>query len=547
MKTKGTSLSLWKRWSLLDRCAVLVIIAGAAVEIVFFLFVPPGGDAGIHVFRMGAWHELWQHGVFFVRWLPQALEGYGSPAFYFYPPSVYLLSSVLYSILPHLTSETIFRCTSTLFDIGSFVLFSWYLRSRGFSRWSAWLAALLYAFAPYRFLDAEVRGAIAEHASFMFLPVLLWGLDRILFDRDARNTAVLAFACGWSAIIWTNIPATGVVFCGIIIYSAAQYKQMERSQWMRLLAGLMLGIGLAAPVLLPAYSFGSYLLPEMLAQSDHSFGNSNTPLLDIFAGKNLTVNAYCLVTLVGALALWSRSNTYRQDRSLRALLVAVLLVQLPFLSGLLFQYFPPAVLIQFPWRFDLLLVPIVALLWARHLEGERNRSSPVVLVWIAALFVLIGTREAGIAINSHSAQTGMASWEAMVPRWSPNPNDPTTAFWTSDSPANVQIADALTPSETMQPITHTFLSDSVRVRFERAHVLVFHRFYWPTWHAQIDGNVVDCDRDTNGRLIIPVAAGIHSVSLSLGTSWSERAGNWIALLSALILLLSLVSKHSFPF
>ena len=59
------------------------------------------------------------------------------------------------------------------------------------------------------------------------------------------------------------------------------------------------------------------------------------------------------MALGGAALLITKSI---RDRGFRWVLLFTLIIQLPFLSMILLKYFPPATLVQFPWRFDIWIV-----------------------------------------------------------------------------------------------------------------------------------------------------------------------------------------------
>src|SRR4029453_8919323 len=59
------------------------------------------------------------------------------------------------------------------------------LASTYFSGWAACLGGIFYMVAPYRLVDMFVRHALAEHCSFIWLPLIVWGTERVVFKKKS--------------------------------------------------------------------------------------------------------------------------------------------------------------------------------------------------------------------------------------------------------------------------------------------------------------------------------------------------------------------------
>lgn len=534
--------SFWGQLSTIDRLAVVLLVLMAVVQTAVLVMVTPSGDNTNHAFRMEEWHRMWQHGIYYPRWLPSAFHGFGAPSLYFYPPLVYVISSVVYGVLPSLSSQEMVRFVTIFTALCSLATFRFYLRSRSIGGWSASIAALLYAFAPYRYLDMQVRGAIAEHTAFIFLPIILFGADRLLIDGKKDRAAVLAIALGCFGLLVTNIPASVVGLLGLAVYAAVQYRAETSSRVWIVAASAGLGTLLAAFSLLPALMFGGDIRHELFQQSVYRFGESNTPLLDIFAHKNITIDVVGVLTILGALLLLPALRESRSaeaasqrapDRALRWTILTVLFVQIPYLSILLFKYLPLGVIVQFPWRFDMLLMPVVGVLLARQLDTQRARmASLIAIAWTCLLFAIMTARFSGFAINPHPRATWGDSWEYMVPKWA-LPQDTTTDKTLNPYRVLPEISvDRLGTLETAQLLGSGPYEDSIDVHFDRQHIISFHRYYWPQWRLTSNGQSVGTAVDTVGRLIASIGPGRQRIRLQLIPSPAEWAG-WLISVAAL--------------
>ena len=547
--------TFWRSLSQWDRIGVVLLFIGASLQIVSMLALPPEGDAPNHIYRIGMLHSLWQHGEYYPRWLPECFSGYGSPAFYFYPPLAYFAAGVLGTLAPSFSAVGIFKLTCFFFSLLSFVTFWVFLKSKGSIGWRATFGAVLYAFAPYRYLDTNVRGALAEHAAFVWFPFILWGIDQIYHETKSARYGLIAAAIGWAGVLATNIPASVVVLCGIVVFWISMHSRDNlRRSWL-VLASLAVGSLLAATSVLPAIQFGSSIDQTMFAQTSYRFGESNTPLLDIFSGRNITINLFGVLSAVSAIFLLITmcrkkkteidkpfpANSVRIIGALRWVVLLVLVVQIPFLSGLLFKYFPPAILVQFPWRFDMLLVPIVALLWARPTDSRKSRAvSYIVAVWMIISIPLMFAKASGVSVQHHIEDPAISTWEYIVPRWAHSTAQPIDTSMKQYADQPEAISDNLGKDESILVSKRQDYADSLSTDFHVTHMIVFHRFFWPEWSIRVDGQPVPVTADSIGRLAALIPPGIHKTVVQLRKSTSEYAGEWTSLLTAIVLLLSLI-------
>src|SRR5437870_7276042 len=78
-------------------------IFGGAIALQFVMpFVYPivGHDAPVHLNWLEQFPRLFREGNLYPRWMPDSFWGFGSPAFYFYPPLAYWLASLISFIFP---------------------------------------------------------------------------------------------------------------------------------------------------------------------------------------------------------------------------------------------------------------------------------------------------------------------------------------------------------------------------------------------------------------------------------------------------------------
>ena len=122
------------------------------------------------------------------------------------------------------------------------------------NRPAALLASIIYIFAPYRLTDMYMRTAIAELASFIFLPILFHGMYNIFNSEEKSIKKSLMLTLGAVGLILSHITMAmyAAIFC--FIYLLINIKKLKDKQVLK-----MLGINILLILLLTSF----YLLPML--------------------------------------------------------------------------------------------------------------------------------------------------------------------------------------------------------------------------------------------------------------------------------------------
>ena len=192
-------------------------------------------------------------GELYPRWLPRSFEGLGSPTFYFYPPLAFYLPALL--DLLGLTTPQAINAAFLAATVASGAAMHAWLRLRG---GRALLGAALYMAAPYHLFDLYVRGGLAEHAAFVWIPLLAMGVAGL---PDRRAIALLA--ASYAGLILTHLPVA--LLATVFLLLPLGLARAARSP--RLLVpgvtAIALGLGLAAIYLLPALTLQEHISSEL--------------------------------------------------------------------------------------------------------------------------------------------------------------------------------------------------------------------------------------------------------------------------------------------
>ena len=184
------------------------------------------------------------HGDLWPRWLAQSHGGLGAPDFYFYGPVSFWLTApfglIGLSPWPSLLSAATVALWLSGLAMGCFL--------DGRARHPA-LGAALYMALPYHLLDFGMRGALAEFTAYALLPLIALGVAR-------RSPWRIAFAYG--ALILTHLPTALLASLFLVPSLTLAEARRDAKAWLRIGAGFVFGLMLAAPYLLPAVLLRRY-------------------------------------------------------------------------------------------------------------------------------------------------------------------------------------------------------------------------------------------------------------------------------------------------
>ena len=273
--------------------------------------------------------EALAHGQLYPRWLPDSFGHLGSPAFYFYPPFAYFLCGALSAVGLGAVKAVTAASAGTFFASGA-SMYAW-LRWKG---GRPLLGAIVYMVAPYRLFDVYSRGAIAEHAAFIWFPLIALGIEAL-----PRRWAAPTLAVALAGLVITHLPMALLALCLLVAPLAAlRVRDCPSSLWPGGIA-IAAGLGLAAFYLVPALTLQSYVKIQLLwtpfFQPSHWFIWRWDPVSNI---DLVFQAAACLALLIAAARL--RSVWFWLAAAAAAVSFGLLpITALPVLSA-----------IQFPWR-----------------------------------------------------------------------------------------------------------------------------------------------------------------------------------------------------
>jgi hypothetical protein len=322
--------------------------------------------------------QLFQ-GELYPRWIQEMNGGLGSPDFFFYPPLPYFFTS-LFSLL---TSNEIASCNtitplgfSTWIALIASGLTAYLWLQEISSRNAALIVGILYMAWPYHLIYTLYRSfALAEYWAFVWLPLILFFSRQII---KGKRFCALGMAVSLALLILTHLP-TFVLFLPVAA-SYILFSNFRREIVVRLLISLFLAVGMSAIYWLPAITTQEYVPIENMASEAFYFANNFLFSNPEFHSQRLWLYLEITTTLTLGLACRSWLVTRKLVRGHYlfevnywfVVALASFFMMIP-ASYPVWIMIPTWQKVQFPWRFNVVLVIAASTLVALFLPLAKKQ------------------------------------------------------------------------------------------------------------------------------------------------------------------------------
>lgn len=528
----------------MSRFGWLLILACSLLPLTDLLHpgFPVTHDGQDHVVRIANFYQSLSEGNVVPRWAGNLNWGYGHPVLMFlYPLPSYVAS------LFHAAGFSFVDSTKLVFAVSfsaSMLCMYWWVAA-AWGVWPAIAASVLYGFAPYRFVDLYVRGAIGEHTAFVFLPVVLWGIYGMSGASPRRGAA--AVSLGTAALILSH-NALSLMFLPLIgLYACYVYLSgVRRNPLFLVKTALCIGIGffMSAFFWIPAFFEGKYTLRDIVTAGQ--FDGRFVPWSRFFYspwdyGGSSTLSKFLgwsqLAVIAGAASLWVLRKRCGHRGLIGGVLVLlfVTLLVMTDMSGWLWNHVSLLPKFQFPWRFLSVAVFVTALLGGLLTVASGKRKNAVSLgISILAIMGTTGMWHARTyAVYPQSFFTGIyhgtTDTGESSPIWSVRfmEREPVSAMSVIDGDARVTVTSRSTTRHAYEVVA------------AKQTLLVEQTLYFPGWSIVVDGKPAVLEyQDPNyrGLMTFTVSPGTHEVVVSFADTRVRRISTVISFMGAVLFL-----------
>ncbi len=506
--------------------------------------LPVTHDGQDHVARIANFYQSISEGNPVPRWAANLNWGYGHPVVMFlYPLPSYVASFFHTAGFSFVDSTKLVFAAA--FAASMLAMFLWLSAVWGVI--PGVVGAVLYGFAPYRFVDLYVRGAIGEHVAFVFLPVVLWGIS-ILKKKRMSRTGIAAVTLGTTALILSH-NALSIMFLPIILFYVlyVSFDHEDNPLSLLVISAISIGTGfvLSAFFWVPAFLEGKYTLRDIVTAGQ--FNERFVPWLwfiysqwNYGGGDTLSKSlgwAQLVAIVMSVVALAKR----KKDRVLLGGALCILFVSLivmTSLSGPLWIHVSLLQKFQFPWRFLSLSVFATAFLGALFVASIEKKQK-VIALGLCSLAIL-GTANMWRArvyktypesfftgIYHGTTDTGESS-----PIWS-------IRFMEHEATSSMSLVSG---AAVISPQSRTTTRHTYEVTASAQSRLVENTLYFPGWNVLVDRTPAALqfqDPSYRGLMTFMVSPGSHTVDVVFTDTKLRKLSNAASLGSFVLFTLVL--------
>ncbi len=518
--------------------------------------LPVGHDTPDHVARIAGFYQSLSEGNPVPRWGGNLNWGYGHPILMFLYPLPSYAASLFHAVGFSLVDSTkLVFAVSYLVSILAMYLFA----STAWGTASGVIAATLYGFAPYRFVDLYVRGAIGEHVAFIFPPLILYGM--LTMTKNHRGIAGGAIiALGMAGLILSHNAMALMMLPLIVLYAAylCFFEAKNRRRFFLFTVYCLLtGLLLSAFFWIPAFFEGKYTLRDIVTKND--FLTRFVPWQWFFVspwnyggGNDFTkqVGSGNWIALLGALVVFFRAK----EAKIRWLMGALLMV----FAASLFLMVPASLPIweritilqkfQFPWRF--LAIPVIAssILGAITLTHVPKRFHLLIvfcLLSITAITTVSMWRAKAYDMNPEAYYSGIYNSTTDTgessPVWS-------VRFMEHRPAAEYEVIGG---QAVIVPVMRSTTRHEFVVNARNGARIVDNTLYFPGWTVAINGRPLDLvdeliyqDPNYRGLMTFRVPAGESRIVVTFTDTKLRKVANILSIAGfAVIVLYEAFRRH----
>jgi hypothetical protein len=552
---------------------LLFIVSLLPLLDLFHIGLPITHDGQDHVARIANFYQSLSEGNIIPRWAGKLNWGYGHPILMF----LYPLSSYATSLI-HFIGFNLVDSTKLVFGL-SFIasIFSMYLWSNCiFGKRVGILSAVLYGFAPYRFVDLYVRGAIGEHLAFIFPPLIMYFICQLsnkLVNKKNKNTVL------WSSVVGISISLGGLIlshnaisimFLPLIIlyavYLAFFHLTFNRKKFLYyFLIGLVGGFGLSAFFWIPAFFEGKYTLRDIVTRG--YFGNRFVPWgwfiyspWNYGQGNEFTksVGLVQVFGLFTSLYLVIKTKIKPEKYFISGLLIVFLLsiILMTEISSIIWNKITLLQKFQFPWRLLSICVFISAIIsgWSinKLIYNFRINNLDIkrYIVIFIIVFSILNTYPMWKA-NSYSDKpesfysdiySGTTDTGESSPIWS-------IRFMEKTPTSHLE---AINGKVTVQEKIHSSTIHTYKIISTSKVRIVENTLYFPGWEVYINGrkaNIEFQDPEYRGLITFWIEKGENQIKIIFRDTKLRSLANIISLITICLItgitLFSYINKTRF--
>jgi len=409
------------------------------------------------------------------------------------------------------------------------------------------VAGLSYAFAPYRFVDLYVRGAIGENLAFVWPPLICFFFLKL--SKKYKPKYLIGAAVSLALLVLSHnalslmfIPLTLVYILYLTFFTSKKNPYFILYS----IFSILLGFALSAFFWLPALIEGKYTLRNIVTSGNIVGFESISRLLNSpwnYGGTgSMSVQLglwQWFFILSAPLAIYllfkRRDHRWLWLTCLMGIFLIAIFLILP-LSLPVYLALPILQQFQFAWRFlSLALLPPAVFGGGLVFLLSRKRQRYVVPLLILGLILANRPywRAQSFLQKDESFYSGVYAGTTdtgeSAPRWS-------VRFMESYPAAPLEVIEG---EAKIEPLVRLSNRHEYKVQAVSPVRLVENTLYFPGWQVLSDGEPLPLEfQDPNfrGLMTFRLPAGEHALSVNFSETKLRRAANSLSAVALLVLI-----------
>jgi len=560
---------------------VLVLIAITPLLAFFHQGLPQGHDAQDHVVRIANFYKALSEGVLVPRWAGNLNWGYGHPVLMFlYPFSSYCASFfhfLGFSFVDATKAVFVFAYIASILSMYLWVSAAWGKRA-------GVIGALLYGFAPYRFVDMYVRMAIGEHMAFVFPPLICYFLYKLAINthrsltknqQSTRNqelrTRNYFYSLGLSlsfALLILSHNALALMFLPIIGFYSIYlfFIEAKKSLYFMLytLYSLFLGFGLSAFFWVPAFFEGKFTLRNIVTAGEAV--ERFVPWTWFFyspwnyGGGDIITKSLGFFQWIGVIAslivVWKTKE--KKVKILLSAFLFLLIISLFMMTSWSKPVWAAIIMLQnfqFPWRFLSLTTFIAAAIGGISISYVINTANKLATpacrqAWRNShlsniLFIVFCLLSIFATVHMWRPKDYQREDESFYTRIYPGTTDTgeSSPIWTTrfmeQSPK--AVVEVISGEAMVKQVSRTTTVHEYQVSAKTRAELLENTIYFPGWEVLVDGKKTDIEFQSGihrGIMTFWVEKGERRVTVVFRDTKLRKISNVITVISGIVLILA---------
>jgi hypothetical protein len=501
-----------------------------------------GTDSIFHARWMHYFSRQFWSGELYPRWLMDLNDGFGSPAFFIYPPFSQYVAALLHPLFPspQLAAALLGVSVWLAMVLSGIACFYWLRHAVPDSQSAAIVGAVAYMLAPYHlYTDVYLRGAIAEVWAFVWPPLTLL----LVHQSDhfsAKRLGLLSITI--AGLLITHAPSSLILVPAYFLYALLlDWQERRVVRCAALLAGCVLGCLLAGWYLGTALTHTRYINAGALfggrnASTNWLIGGGAWPDPVIERAIYISVGLQFSISLIAGAVVVVKTRRGERGMAIAALAFSVVpLLLMTVVSRPLWELHLPINQVQFPWRFAVLLslggaLAIAALHTRFAVSTLKLAIVPCALLagngviyWFPASYDFAQSAvPAAVSVDE-------SRWDA--PEYQLAPRTAVEGVFAADQHARI-----LSGSGHLQVIEWRPRSLTIDVDINETSTFAIRQFDYPGWSLSTGSASAPTPALVKGKPYLQVLApvGKYVIHLALAETMPERLGRIASSVAAII-------------